>query len=216
MLTVPLVFLFGTGLFFQLLDQMSFRIRELRYLLIGVFGFVACLPMVYVFLPPKTSPLAYPPYYPPAIQQTCGWMKENELMMSDIPWAMAWYGNRQCVWLTQNAQSEFFAIHDFLKPVRGLYLTPANHGQPVPLAMGAMRATTAGRASFSKACCAITSRKTFPCATRPRGFFPEQLFLTDYDRWSTTIDGKPASSGPIAPPVDRRTEAPKDQDAAKK
>jgi hypothetical protein len=51
-------------------------------------------------------------------------MKENELMMSDVPWAVAWYGRRQCVWLTLNAQDEFFAINDYIKPVQALYLTP--------------------------------------------------------------------------------------------
>ena len=51
-------------------------------------------------------------------------MKENELMMSDVPWAVAWYGQRQCVWLTLNAQDDFFAINDYMKPVQALYLTP--------------------------------------------------------------------------------------------
>ena len=51
-------------------------------------------------------------------------MKPNELMMSDVPWAVAWYGDRQCVWLTRDAQAEFFAINDYLKPVQALYLTP--------------------------------------------------------------------------------------------
>ena len=193
-LTVPLVLMFGAGAFFQIMDQMTLRYRELRYLTIGMFGFVACLPMIYVFLSPKTVPLAYPPYYPPAIQQTCGWMKENELMMSDIPWAMAWYGNRQCVWLTQNAQSEFFAIHDFLKPVRALYLTPqtmdsrflsqwvrsGEHSWPSFILESLLRNYIPG---------------SFPLRTAPQGFFPEQLFLTDHDRWSTVNSGDP-TSGP--------------------
>lgn len=191
-LTVPLVLMFGAGAFFQIMDQMTLRYRELRYLTIGVFGFVACLPMIYVFLSPKTVPLAYPPYYPPAIQQTCGWMKENELMMSDIPWAMAWYGNRQCVWLTQNAQSEFFAIHDFLKPVRALYLTPqtmdsrflsqwvrsGEHSWPSFILESLLRNYIPG---------------SFPLRAAPQGFFPEQLFLTDHDRWSAVNSGEPTS-----------------------
>ena len=44
-------------------------------------------------------------------------------MMSDVPWAVAWYGRRQCVWLTLNAQDDFYAIND-VKPVQALYLTP--------------------------------------------------------------------------------------------
>ncbi len=34
-------------------------------------------------------------------------MKPEELMMSDVPWAVAWYGRRQCVWLTLNSKSAF-------------------------------------------------------------------------------------------------------------
>ena len=43
--------------------------------------------------------------------------------MSDIPWAVAWYGQAQCAWLTLNAQSDFTAISDLQKPVQVLYLT---------------------------------------------------------------------------------------------
>jgi hypothetical protein len=211
-LTVPLVFLFGTGLFFQLLDQMAFRIRELRYLIIGTFGFVACLPMAFIFFPPKSSPLAYPPYYPPAIQQTCGWMKEGELMMSDIPWALAWYGNRQCVWLTQNAQSEFFAIHDFLKPVRGLYLTPQTMDNRF-----LSQWVRAGEHSWASFILESMLRnripETFPLRKAPQGFFPEQLFLTDFERWSTEKDGKVTPAGTIAPATEE--EAGKDKNASK-
>ena len=212
-LTVPLVFLFGTGLFFQLLDQMSFRTRELRYVVIGLFGFVACLPMVYIFLPPKSSPLAYPPYFPPVIQKTCGWMKEGELMMSDIPWALAWYGNRQCLWLTQNTKSEFFAIHDFLKPVRGLYLTPQTMDNRF-----LSQWVRAGEHSWASLILESMMRNrfvdNFPLRKAPPGFFPEQVFLTDWERWKTT------PTGPIAPVTDDDGEPDKatlkDKDAEKK
>ena len=80
--------------------------------------------MIFALLPPRVSPLAYPPYFPPEIQRTAGWMKEDELMMSDVPWAVAWYGRHQCVWFTLNAQDEFFALSDNLKTVQALYLTP--------------------------------------------------------------------------------------------
>jgi hypothetical protein len=43
--------------------------------------------------------------------------------MSDVPWAVAWYGQSQSVWLTLNTQSDFFGINDYQKPIRALYLT---------------------------------------------------------------------------------------------
>ena len=60
-------------------------------------------------------------------------MKPDELLMSDLPWAVAWYGQRQCVWLTLRVspdaedrmiKEDFFVINDYLKPIRALYLTP--------------------------------------------------------------------------------------------
>ena len=51
-------------------------------------------------------------------------------MMSDIPWAVAWYGNHQCIWLTANYRKEFFEINDFLKTVNALYLTRRTTDKP--------------------------------------------------------------------------------------
>ena len=80
---------------------------QLRYVVMAVFVALCCLPMMSALLSPRATPVVYPPYFPPDIQKIAGWMKENELMMSDVPWAVAWYGNHQCLWLTLNAQEEF-------------------------------------------------------------------------------------------------------------
>jgi Dolichyl-phosphate-mannose-protein mannosyltransferase len=192
-LLVPVIFIFGAGLFYTLLNQINLKIRELQIAIVVAFGILMCLPMAFIFLPPKTNPLVYPPYYPPAIQQTCNWMKPTELMMSDIPWAMAWYGNRQCLWLTANAESQFYAVHDFIKPVKGLYLTPQTTDSR--FLSGWVRAGEHSWAAFVLEF--ILRRQVsakFPLQRAPDGFIPEQLFLSDYDRWKT----EPV--GIIAPP----------------
>ena len=81
-LVAPLVLVYGVSLFLLLLEQLHLPIPELRYVVIGVFSVVASLPMIFAFLPPKTNPVAYPPYHPLAIQHIAGWLKENELAMS--------------------------------------------------------------------------------------------------------------------------------------
>ncbi|MPN48595.1 hypothetical protein SDC9_196205 [bioreactor metagenome] len=43
--------------------------------------------------------------------------------MADVPWATAWYGQRQSVWTTQTI-SDFFKINDTWKPIQALYLSP--------------------------------------------------------------------------------------------
>jgi hypothetical protein len=49
--------------------------------------------------------------------------------MSDMPWAMAWYGDRSCVWLSNKhgdpaapASNDFYGLHR-LKPIAALHLS---------------------------------------------------------------------------------------------
>jgi 4-amino-4-deoxy-L-arabinose transferase-like glycosyltransferase len=186
-LLVPLVFVYGVSFFFTFLDQMKLAVPQLRYVVIAVFVALSCWPMILIstLVTPKASPLVYPPYYPPDIQQTAAWMKPDELMMSDVPWAVAWYGQHQCIWLTLNTQDDFFAVNDFLKPVQALYLTPettdgkfvsdmvhsGEHGWGSFIALGVLQNQIP---------------PDFPLRNAPTGFLPERLFLTDRERWKTT------------------------------
>lgn len=181
-LLYPLVTIFGAALFYVLLDHLELPVFIVRHFLTGAFAFVMCLPMILALLPPRTSPIAYPPYYPPIIQQLCNWMNENELMMSDVPWAVAWYGQRQCVWLTPNAQSDFYAINDYLKPIKALYLTPRTMNGRFLTDWILPREYNWGNFVLES-----VLRKeippNFPLRKAPEGLWPEQLFLTDWERW---------------------------------
>ena len=59
-------------------------------------------------------------------------MTETELVMSDMPWAMAWYGRRQSVWTTLNIEDrkrgdDFFTVStDVLSDHADLAFTPAS------------------------------------------------------------------------------------------
>jgi len=55
-LLAPLALVYGVSLFYLVLEQMHLPFPQLRYVVIGLFSLVACLPMVFVFLPPKTIP----------------------------------------------------------------------------------------------------------------------------------------------------------------
>jgi hypothetical protein len=118
-------------------------------------------------------------------------MKPDELMMSDVPWAVAWYGDRQCVWLTLNAVPDrnkgilgnnFFSINDFKKPVGALYLT-----QKSTDARFVSDWVHTGDASWGTFILnAIVKRElpaNFPLRQMPTGYLPEQLFLSDWKRW---------------------------------
>lgn len=68
----------------------------------------------------------WPPYIPPYIAVMRGWTNEREVIMSDMPWAVAWYADRESLWLPKKI-SEFTDLNDYRRlkaPIAGMYLTP--------------------------------------------------------------------------------------------
>jgi 4-amino-4-deoxy-L-arabinose transferase-like glycosyltransferase len=191
-LLVPLFFIYGAGLFFQLLDQMNLKVRELRYVVVTAFGLVACLPMLFVFITPKANPVNYPPYYPLTINKLNAYMRPAELTMSDIPWAVAWYADRQCLWITANADSQFFAVHDYLKPIRALYLTPQTTDSRF-LSQWIRPGERTWPTFVLEFIVRGRAPDRFPLTFAHRDFFPEQLLLCDWERWKD-------DEVPFAPP----------------
>jgi predicted membrane protein len=65
--------------------------------------------------------------YPPGIQEKSLGVAEKERIMSDVPWAVAWYGDRTSVWLSlrhrdkQGSGNDFYSLHRMV-PVSALYL----------------------------------------------------------------------------------------------
>lgn len=123
MLCAPLVFIFGAGMFFLLAEQIEIPFPPFRRLLTVSAWFLACIPLWLSFLPPKSMPLSYPPYYPWLVKKIGNYFKPNELIMSDIPWAVAWYGERQSVWLTPTVTPDFFNLNDYHKTISAIYLS---------------------------------------------------------------------------------------------
>lgn len=179
----PLVIIFGVGLFYALLDQMQFAFPGLRFMTIGVFILALCMPAVMTFFLPPTIPVAYPPYYPPVIQQRAQWMGEDELIMSDIPWAVAWYGKRQSVWLTPNSETDFTDLNNNFKTVSALYLTPVTMDDRF-----LSEAAWAGGNSWGEVAMEILYKGEmpahFPLIHAYAEGLPEQVFLTDRERWA--------------------------------
>ncbi len=130
----PLVLIFGVGVFFTLLDHMiPAEEPQSRRAVAGLFVLVLCAPLLLTLLGPVDLP-AITPYAPWHIQQVSAMMQPDELMMSDIPWAVAWYGDRPCAWLTLGVggvpegatnvdEAETYKEMDKLKPVRAVFLT---------------------------------------------------------------------------------------------
>ena len=103
-------------------------------------------------------------------------------MMSDIPWAVAWYGQRQCAWLTLNYDKDFFAINDFRKPVQTIYITYVPAEEKILTIRKWLMAGTQGWGNFLVGCGLNKGA--------PGGFpikylqpsWPDQFLLTTRDR----------------------------------
>lgn len=181
-LVVPLMFVFGTVFFLTFLEQMNLQMVQLRHLIIGAFVVLSSESLIATLAPPKSSPVVNPPYLPPEIQQVGSWMKPDELMMSDVPWAVAWYGQRQCVWTTLDDKQDFFAINDYLKPVQGLYLSMLTlDGKLIT------DCVRSGKNGWSRlALDAVLTRHTppgFPLSYQTTTNLSSGLFLSDRQRW---------------------------------
>jgi len=181
-LLTPLAAIFAVAFFLTLLDQMKTPSLQVRYAVIVLFSVIACQPLIAALLPPRTPPVAYPPYYPPEIQQVSNWMQPDELMMSDIPWAVAWYGHRQCTWTTINPQYEFFQLYDnSVKPIRGLYLSL--NTLDAKLFTECLQGGANNWGNFVLKTVVMNQMpKSFPLKIAPSGMV-SGLFLTDRPRW---------------------------------
>ena len=180
----PLVFIFGVGLFFLLLDQLNLNFAGAQFYMCLLVGGLACLTLLFRVLPPRESPVAYPPYSPPLIQRVGSWFESDELLMSDMPWAVGWYGDKKCLWLTRNLEPDFYTINDQHKPINGLYLTPITTDGKFVSEMIRSSSWAWGRLHMD-----ITLRKNlpkgFPLLHVDDGFMPDQLILTDWPRWNS-------------------------------
>jgi hypothetical protein len=182
-LLTPLVVIFGVAFFLTLLNQMDVPAVQMRYGVVGLVVALACQQFIMTLLPPKTSPSAYPPYYPPEIQKISDWMRPDELVMSDIPWAVAWYGDRQCTWTTINSQYEYFQFNDYVKHVSALYLTLST--LDAKLFTECMQGGIDSWGNFVfKTVAANQTPAKFPLKASPLGLV-SGLFLTDRQRWQT-------------------------------
>ena len=144
------------------------------------------------------KPAGLTPYAPLHLQRIAGMMRRDELMMSDIPWAVAWYGERPCVWLTPD-DAETYNEMDKLGPVRAIFLTQRTSDRRFLSQMLVNQRDE----HHDWGCFYLDSLPTnLPCRGTgqvPDGFplhkalldcAPDQMFISDRNRWQTTATRK--------------------------
>jgi hypothetical protein len=119
-------------------------------------------------------------------------MGEDEMMMSDIPWAVAWYGARQCVWLTPD-DAETYKEIEKLKPVGAIFLTERTSDRRFLSQMIVNQRANENDWSFFY----LDSLPGWGHGEVPTGFplkkaldySPAQMFITDRNRWQAGPGG---------------------------
>ena len=99
----------------------------LRLLLVVAVFALSSIPLLGAMLLAKNGwPTEWPPYAPPYIAAMRGWFQPEQIIASDMPWAVAWYADRRSLWLPFERQ-DLIDLSDYNRlggPVAALYFTP--------------------------------------------------------------------------------------------
>jgi len=171
----PMVLLYGLAFFFILLDRLQLRVRLFNLAITTLLIILSALPLILTMMPPRAG-VPYPPYFPPFVMHVSKMLSPDELMCTDMPWATAWYGNRNSL-LLPGTIDEFYEINDYSKRISGLYFTTITRNKPYVSGL----LTGSDRTWFPLLEGRIPS--DFPLTQG----FPlnnmDQIFLTDRIRW---------------------------------
>ncbi len=124
----PLAIPYGWAFFFVLLDRLQFEVRFFAAAAVSAVMFLTGLPLLLNVLPPRTG-LPYPPYF----HRYVGWLstmiEPGECIVSDIPWAVAWYGGKTAVLLPKDIDG-FYEIDGRYQKIALAYFTTVTRDKP--------------------------------------------------------------------------------------
>ena len=123
----PMVILYALAFYYYMLDRLNLPMAVQRLAITTLVVLLSAAPLVMNLMRRESYP--YPPYLRPYITYVSDLLEPSELMCTDIPWATAWYGNRDSLLLPQNID-EFYEIHDLVKHVGALYFTTETRNRP--------------------------------------------------------------------------------------
>lgn len=132
LLFIPIMTCFGLAYLLVQWNRLEIDIRLARIGFITLLFFLCSLPTIFtVAVPSRKGGIRWPPYVPPYIAIMNDWMQPQEIIASDMPWAVSWYADRRSVWLPETLKifTEFHDYGIFGAPVNGLYLTPVSGSQ---------------------------------------------------------------------------------------
>jgi hypothetical protein len=134
-LFIPLMIFYGLAFVLVLWTRLAaerteFNLRLVRWTFFVVIYLISGFPLAHMLIT-ASGRVQWPPYVPPYIAQLGGkdgWTNEDEIITSDMPWAVAWYADRESIWLPDTV-ANFMDLYDYnrlYRPIVGMYLTPVS------------------------------------------------------------------------------------------
>ncbi len=186
-LYAPLFVAFGVSLLFNFLSRINLEgttFNQLRgltlflMLVVSAGPFITTLPEnIYrgIWIGERGRP-HFPPYYPPAINgPLVDITSPNHVIVTDQPWAVAWYADRRALWIPTSVDDLVTFVEPALKAsgveLQGFLITPSSHtmvengmsgiiahmGDFAPLAMEGKILQLVPRHNFALADCFVES-----------------------------------------------------------
>jgi len=127
LLFIPIMICYGFAFLMVQWSRLELTFPFARAAFITGLFLLCSFPMLNTMVLSGRKPLImWPPYVPPYIAVMRSWMQPNEIITSDMPWAIAWYADRRSVWLPDTVQN-FTELSDYKtlgNSISALYLTP--------------------------------------------------------------------------------------------
>jgi hypothetical protein len=125
-LFLPVFIFYGLAFLLELWNRLEIPSPAIRRAFPLLLILLCAPPLISRVVSKPVAAIQWPPYVPPFIAILGEWYGEKEIIASDMPWAVAWYANRNSLLLPQTIK-DFSKISDFRllgESLTGIYLTP--------------------------------------------------------------------------------------------
>jgi len=184
---VPILTLYGFAYIMMLWSRLEINIPLFRYTFLGIIYVFSFVPLWENIRAQETKySVNWPPYCPPYIAIMDQWTTDNEIIASDMPWAVAWYANRKSLEIPVSI-SDFLNLYDWSElsgNLVGLYLTPVTGNKLL-----VSEILKGEDKDWAQLVLRGIRSKDFPFhAAVPLGIDSECVFYCESDRWSQKSD----------------------------
>ena len=130
-LFIPLTTAYGLALLLIMWSRVQVggrdlaSVRQINIAFHSLLIALSSLPLLNVYTDPPKLPFVWAPYCPPALNDISDWYSKDDIICSDMPWAVAWYADRKSLWLPLTI-ADFNDLNEFRfrGKITGLLVTP--------------------------------------------------------------------------------------------